>query len=85
MRLITTAEKLANFIERHESMTVSLYRLHDDLLFGATISSTVFDLMTTLRAYYFFENYMKIQMTLVISTSLISNNRLSRSGNLVPA
>ena len=28
---------------------------------------------------------MKIQLTLVISTSLISNNRLSRSENLVPA
>ena len=29
--------------------------------------------------------YLHIQLTLVISTSLISNNRLSRSENLVPA
>ena len=28
---------------------------------------------------------LSIQLTLVISTSLISNNRLSRSENLVPA
>ena len=29
--------------------------------------------------------YNSIQLTLVISTSLISNNRLSRSEDLVPA
>ena len=29
--------------------------------------------------------FIKLQLTLVISTSLISNNRLSRSENLVPA
>ena len=29
--------------------------------------------------------FAQVQLTLVISTSLISNNRLSRSENLVPA
>ena len=42
------------------------------------------------QSYRWFEeveslNRKQIQLTLVISTSLISNNRLSRSENLVPA
>ena len=36
------------------------------------------DQQSKLRTY-------KLQLTLVISTSLISNNRLSRTENLVPA
>ena len=40
---------------------------------------------STLSVFYFDLSFLEGQVNLVISTSLISNNRLSRGENLVPA
>ena len=48
--------------------------------FAAYLQNCYFGLIIQQVRVFFF-----LQLTLIISTSLISNNRLSRSANLVPA
>ena len=56
--------------------------LAEFLLFGSAEEKRIFFLFIISKGIFFF--HLKVTVDLVISTSLISNNRLSRSEILVP-